>query len=182
MAEVTVKAFVLARLLELARDGLSADSFAKLEADVGLTLKSVKLAFFKAHPVSVQNKLEDNIAKALWNRTDDQAFHQFGKMNFDTFATSTIGKATIAMTGRNPRRFMKASIRLMSTVMTGMKIEITDLGERKFSFRFFNNPYRPLGWQGIIDAAMEHCGVTHTVRTILHGGEDTEYIIQWEME
>ncbi len=180
MAEITVKAFVFARLLEMARDGLTEDAYAKLEGDIGLTLREVKLAFFKAHPVSLQNKLEECMAKALWNRTDDGAFHQFGKMNFDTFAESTIGKATIAMTGRNPRRFMKASIPLMSTIMTGMEIEITALEENKFSFRFFNNPYRPLGWQGIIDAAMEHCAVKHTVRTILHGGSDTEYIIEWE--
>lgn len=179
MAEITVKAFVLARLLEMARERLSPDAYQKLQDDVGLTVKELKLAFFKAHPVSVQNRLEDVLALALWNRSDDGAFYEFGKMNFNTFAESTIGKATIAMTGRDPRKFLQASIRLMSTIMSGMKTEITALGEKSFSFRFYNNPYRPLGWQGVIDAAMEHCGVEHRVRTIRHGGADTEYIIEW---
>ncbi len=179
MAEITVKAFVLARLMEFAREGLGEQDFTRLEQEVGVTLRNLRLAFFKDHPVSLQVKIEEGIARALWNRTDDGAFYEFGKMNFTTFAHSTIGRATLAMTGRDPRRFLEASIRLMGTVMSNMHTETKPLGERQFSFRFFNNPYRPLGWQGAIDAAMEHVGVDTRVRTIRHGANDTEYIIEW---
>lgn len=179
MSEITVKAFVLARLMEFAREGLGEEDFARLEEEVGISLRTLRLAFFKDHPVSLQIKMEEGIARALWNRTDDGAFYEFGKMNFTTFAQSTIGKATLAMTGRNPKKFLEASIRLMGTVMGGMKTETKSITDRKFSFRFHNNPYRPLGWQGVIDAAMEHVGVDAHVRTIRHGSEDTEYIIEW---
>ena len=64
--------------------------------------------------------------------------------------------------------------------MGGTQIETRELGPKELSFRFRNNPYRPLGWQGVIDATLEHAGVVPKVRIKNHGGLYTEYLISWE--
>ncbi len=179
MDQVTIKGFIIANLLDLVRGKLSEQEFACLEEDLGVSYKSLKLAYFKDYPVEVQIRTEEKVAQILWQRSDDGAFYKFGRMNYETFAKSAIGRTALALVGKNPKRIVKASVRLMSTVMKGMKIEFEDRGENEISFRFRNNPYRPLGWQGVIDAVLESAGVTPEVTIIKHGPTDTEYLVTW---
>jgi len=179
VADVTIKGFIIARLLDMVKEQLSEEEFKALQDEVGIDYKSLKLSFFRDYPVDLQLAVEARIAKILWNRTDDGAFYEFGRYNFQSFSQSTIGRATLAMLGKDPKKMVKASIRLMSTVMGGIVIEVEDRGETEISFRFRNNPYRPLGWQGVIDAALQHAGVTPQVQIIEHGRQDTEYLVSW---
>ena len=180
MAGITIKAFILARLLDLAKSRLSPEEFGKLEADLGVQHRSLKLAFFSDHPVELQIKIEERLAPVIWGRSDDQAFYQFGRQNFETFAASAVGRTLLALTGKDPKRIVMTSLGILSRVLSGAKIDVTDKGPGEVSFRFRNNPYRPLGWQGVIDATLEHAGVTPKVRLVQHAGGDTEYLITWE--
>jgi uncharacterized protein (TIGR02265 family) len=177
---ITVKAFILARLLDLAKEKLSPDELAKLEADLGVQHRLLKVAFFSDHPVELQIRLEERLAPVVWGRSDDQAFYLFGRQNFETFAASAVGRTMLALTGKDPKRIVMTSLGILSRVMNGAQIEVVDRGPRDVSFRFRNNPYRPLGWQGVIDATLEHAGVKPKVQLIQHGGGDTEYLISWE--
>lgn len=179
MPGVTIKGFIVARLLDLVRDRLSEEEFAELEKDLGVEYKTLKMAYFKDYPVELQLKTEERVAEILWDRSDDGAFYKFGRMNFETFASSAIGRTTLALVGGDAKRLIKASIRLISTVMGGIKIDVEDRGPREISFRFRNNPYRPLGWQGVIDAAIEHAGETPQVKIVNRGPGDTEYLVSW---
>lgn len=179
MDQVMIKGFIIANLLDLVRGTMSEADFADLEEELGVSYKTLKLAYFKDYPVEIQVRTEEKIAQILWQRTDDGAFYEFGRMNYETFAKSAIGRTALGLVGQNPKRILKASVRLISTVMKGIKIEIVDRGENEISFRFRNNPYRPLGWQGVIDAGLESAGVTPEVKIIKHGPKDYEYLVTW---
>ena len=179
MDQVMIKGFIIGNVLDLVRGTMSASDFADLEAELGLSYKTLKLAYFKDYPVEIQLRAEEKVAQILWHRSDDGAFYKFGRLNFEAFAKTAIGRTALALVGKDPKRLVKASIRLMSTVMKGMKIEVEDRGEDSISFRFRNNPYRPLGWQGVIDAVLESAGVTPEVKIVKHGPTDTEYLVTW---
>jgi uncharacterized protein (TIGR02265 family) len=179
MSGITIKAFILARLLDLAKEKLSPEEFAGLEAELGVQHRSLKLGFFSDHPVELQIKVEERLAPLVWGRSDDQAYYLFGRQNFETFAASAVGRTLLALTGKDPKRILMTSLHILSRVMTGAKIEVSDRGPKDVSFRFRNNPYRPLGWMGVVDATLEHAGVRPTVRLLDHGGGDTEYLISW---
>lgn len=179
MDQVVIKGFIIANLLDLVRGTMTEADFASLEEELGISYKTLKLAYFKDYPVEIQVRTEERIAEILWKRSDDGAFYKFGRMNYETFSKSAIGRTALALVGQNPKRIVKASVRLMSTVMKGMKIETVDKGENAVSFRFRNNPYRPLGWQGVIDAVLESAGVTPEVTIVKHGPKDHEFLVTW---
>lgn len=179
MDQVMIKGFIIANLLDLVRGTMTEADFSDLEEELGVIYKTLKLGYFKDYPVEIQVRAEERIAQILWQRTDDGAFYEFGRMNFESFSKSAVGRTALALVGQNPKKIIKASVRLMSTVMKGMRVESEDRGENEISFRFRNNPYRPLGWQGVIDAVLESAGVTPEVKIIKHGPKDHEFLVTW---
>ena len=69
--------------------------------------------------------------------------------------------------------------RMIEAVAKGMETEIQKLDERKYSFRFRNNPYRIQGWQGLLESCLRHTGVEPKTEVKSHGARDNEYIFEW---
>ena len=82
MAGITVKSFIVARLLELARERLGQDEFVRLQRELDLDYNSLKHSFLSNQSVEVQVRLEERLAPLIWNRTDDHAYYLFGRHNF----------------------------------------------------------------------------------------------------
>ena len=117
MDQVMIKGFIIGNVLDLVRGTMSASDFAALEEELGLSYKALKLSYFKDYPVELQIRAEEKVAQILWQRSDDGAFYKFGRLNFEAFAKTAIGRTALALVGKDPKRLVKASIRLMSTVM-----------------------------------------------------------------
>lgn len=180
MAEPTVKGVFILQTLKMLRDRLDRAAFAAFEKDVGVEFKTLNMSYFKDYPITLQNRVEEAAARALWGRDDDAIFFEFGKLSFETLASSAIGRTLLALVGRNPKKMALSAGRLVNAVTSGLEFEVHEVNDRQVSFRFRNNPYRPPGWQGVLDAAIHHTGATPNIRIVQHGGRDTEYLIEWE--
>ena len=177
---ITLKGFILAPHMERLKAALSEDEFAKVEAELGVTLKSLKLSFFKDFPVELQNSMEAKLAEVVYGKRHAEAAFDIGHSNFETFSQSAIGRTTLALIGRDPKKMVKATIRLLSTVMKGMDVVVNDRQDEAFSVRFRNNPHPVQGWHGVIAGALEYAGVKPRIKIVEHTRSDTEYVIDWE--
>ena len=180
MSDVTIKGFIIARLLDLAKEQMSAEDFAALEQEVGVEARTLRLSFFRDFPVEVQFAVQEKLAPYLFqSKYDAEAARKFGRLNFDTFRSSGIGRATLALVGKDPKRLLRASMRLVGTVVNGMTIDIEDRGEKEMSLRFRNIPYPPTEWVGVIEGAVEHAGGRPLVKIEVHSRSDVEYGVSW---
>ena len=150
-----------------------------MEQDLGVSLRKMKMAFFSDYPVELQIAVEERVCKVLWNEDYDTAVYKIGRINFESFSKSAIGRTSLAMLGKDPKRLLKATARLMKTVVSGMVLDVEERGETAYSLRFRNSPHRPLGWKGTIDAALDQAGVKADVEIINRGLNDNEFLVSW---
>lgn len=177
--EITVKGFIIAKTMELAREELDAAAFATLEQAVGATYKSLKSAFFTDYPVALQMKVEEKVCEAVWGEPYATAVYRIGRLNFTSFKDSAIGRTALAFLGKDPRKIVLATVKLVSKVVSGLIIDVEERDRHEFALRFRNSPHIPLGWKGTVDAALEHAGVTPDVRILTHGHHDFEIVVGW---
>ena len=180
MTGITLKGFILAPHMERLKAALSDEEFARVEQELGVTHRALKLSFFKDYPVELQNALEAKLAELVYKRRHEEVAYHIGHLNFETFSQSAIGRTTLALIGKDPKKMVKATIRLLSTVMSGMEVVVNDRQGEAFSVRFRNNPHPVQGWRGVISGALEYAGVTPRVTVVEHGRRDTEYMIAWQ--
>lgn len=179
MADVMVKGFIIARTLELIKEHLDAESFAALENELGVSLRRLKVTFFNDYPVALQFAVEERASQILWHESYDSAAYRIGRLNFTSFRESTFGRTAMAMVGKDPKKLVRGTVRLIAAVTSGLVIDVTEKGEKEFSVRFRNAPHRPMAWKGTIDAALESTGIAPDVRIVNHGVNNNEFVITW---
>ena len=136
MGEVTTKGFLIARHLQAAKDVLTEDEFLAIEEELGVTLKQMKIGSFKDFPVEVQLAVEERLAPIVWGGSYAETAYDSGKLNYQAYAASTAGRTTLLLVGNDPRRRIKATVRLITLVMSGLEIEVNERSEKEFSLRW----------------------------------------------
>ena len=180
MTGITLKGFILAPHMDRLKEALSDEEFARVEEELGVTRKALKFSYFKDYPVELQNSIEGKLAEVIYKKPHSEVAYDIGYLNFETFSQSAIGRTTLALIGKDPRRMVKATIRMLSTVMRGMDVVVNDQDDEQFSVRFINNPHPLQGWRGVICGALDFAGVKPKVGIIEHSRHDTEYTIDWD--
>jgi len=180
MAHVTTKGFLIARHLQAAKDSLTEDEFKAIEDELGVTLKQMRIGSFKDFPAELQLAVEERLAPILWNGSYADTAYDSGKLNYKAYAASAVGRTTLLLIGSDPRKMIKATVRLITLVMSGLEIGVEEVDEKKFSLRFRNNPFPPQAWHGAFDGALEATGITPRTKIIEHSPKDVEFLISWD--
>jgi len=180
MEQVTTKGFMIARHLQAAKEKLTEEEFQAIEDELGVTLKQMKLSAFKNFPATLQIDVEKRLAPILWNGSYADTAYYAGKHNYQAYAASAAGRTTLLLVGNDPGKMIKATTRLITLVISGMKFEVQELGEKEYSVRVQHGPFLPQGWKGAFEGALEATGITPRTEIIQRGPEDFEYLIRWD--
>jgi len=166
--------FINSTLDEIQKKG-SEKEIESLKEKIG----SLKLSPFKSYPVFIQKEAERALCQILYGHDDENANFEFGKKSFRSFAESNIGKVMLALFGKDSKALVCNIERLYNTVTSGIEIEVKELEEKKYSVRFYNDPYDLRGTEGVLAGGLEYLGIDANVKFINHGKNDHEFILKW---
>lgn len=174
---ITVKGiFIIPTIEDLKKKATEAEL--KRLAEV---IPSLKLSPFKSYPIEYQLESEKILCRIIYGDYDYEAYVKFGKRSFNNFVSSNIGKVMISLFGKDPHKMIQNIQRLYNTVTSGIKIETKRLAEKKYSVRFFNDPYDLGGTEGVLLGGLEFMNLNKgKLEFINHGEKDHEFILSWE--
>ena len=130
--------------------------------------------------MEINDRLNRAAAIVLFGKDNPETQYKIGKLTFNVYTHSFIGKTMFSLLGNRIKEAVLSSKKIYNTVTSGLDIETKELGDKKVSIRVRNDPF-PLRYrEGIFAAAMEYFGLDSNVQAIKHYHEDHEYILEWE--
>ena len=171
--DITVKGIFINPTIERILNEGSTEQIAKLKDK----LPELKLSPFKNYPVFYQIESENILCEMLFGSYNREAYFRFGQNSFLSFANSSIGKIMMSLYGKDPDKIVPNVQKLFDTVTTGIHIETTKLAEKKYSIRYYNDPYPLRGIEGVLAGGLKFIGVPFDLEFIDHLKNDHEFII-----
>lgn len=174
--EIFIKGFFINPIIaEIEAKGNSKD-----KEELRKIVKVDKLNPLESYPVRFQVDAERILCNIRYGNYSPDAYFEFGKKSFERFVNGPLGQIAEVMVGKNPEYMIMHVKKLYDLIGSGSNIVSTKLGEKKYSVRFFNDPYALRGFEGVLACGIEFLQLKGKVTFIDHQNQDHEYILEWE--
>lgn len=155
------------------------------KGDKGVLLLEEKLgqkcsfSGFKDYPVEKHLTLLNAGIEIIYGAVTDDAYFEMGAFAWDTFASSPIGKTTVALYARTFKRGISSIEKLWGMITNFGIREYEDLGETKIKVCIKQDP-RPVKYlEGVLVQATKFYDINATVTTTIVAPEEYEFLIEW---
>jgi len=171
----TTKGIFLKSMVDAVRKEKGPEGLKELEEIFG----DIHFAGFKDYPGEVDKRLNKAVIKVIYGEETPEAWREFGKLGFRTYADSIIGKTMFSLLGNDLRRIALAVERVFNTVTSGYQISVEEVSESEIRIRIKNTHENREYLKGLFVAAVEHFGEKGKVTSRVFGEEDYEYSVKW---
>ena len=110
----------------------------------------------RSYPVEMDIKFQSLLCQKLFGKEDGPAHFAVGKMYSNVITESTITQTFIKLIGYDLKKASRNSMKIMEYFITGITVEMEDLGEKKIRMIYHNYPYVPEHFQGLINGVFEN--------------------------
>jgi len=140
----------------------------------------INFSQLKSYPMEIEIKLKDSIIKILYGKITDEAELEFGKLSFQVYADSVLGKTMFSLFGNNLKKLSLSVSRVLDSVVEGITFETEELGEKKVLIRITDNVHNIRHYEGVWLAAIKYFGHQGAVKAVDKGNNVHEYVLSWE--
>ncbi|KKP69276.1 hypothetical protein A2X44_02710 [candidate division CPR3 bacterium GWF2_35_18] len=173
--ERKTKGLFLKNIVNIIKKEKGEPGIQKLKEKVG----QVDFFAFKDYPMELDVKFAKASCEILYGTANDEAYINLGKLAFQTYTKSVIGKTMFSLIGNNLYKGISNLGKMLSTVTSGFEITVQELDSHTIKIRTKNNPYHIKHYQGIWLAAFEYFGVVPQIDSRTISPENFEYLIKW---
>jgi len=174
--KTTVKGFVLKGVLKIVKKEKGEKGLKQLEQKFG----SLKFSAFNDYPTETNAELRKMAAEVIYGKHDEETEYLFGKITFESYADSLIGKTMFSLLGNNLKKVAMGLPKILSTVNKGLESEVEDLGSKKVRIRMKNNPYHIKYHEGVWAAGAEFFKEKYKITSRVLAPGDYEYVMEWK--
>jgi len=172
----TIKGVFLKNLVKVVEKQKGPEGRVQLEEKFG----DLNFSAFKDYSFECFGKIVASVCKVMYGENSPQAQFEIGKLMFEIYNKSVIGKTMFSLLGTNPKRAALGAGRAMNTVTSGLDIEIADLGPKKVKLRIKNDSQHIRHYEGVWAASAEMLNLKAKITARELAPEDHEYIVEWE--
>lgn len=172
----TTKGFYLIDHVEKVRRVKGEEGVKKLKELV----KDVDIDHFskiKDYPIEDEIKLFKAAAKIIFGKEDENAWLNFGKMDFNTTMQSSLGRVIMALFAKDPKQLAVNLPKVFGFFMSGPKLSCLEATDEKIVMRVDNNPYPKEYYQGMFMAGLEYLGYKSKIEIKIPEPHINEYVI-----
>ncbi len=151
MTQVTLKGIFYKLIINSLRKEKGAQFVDNILNEIGIS----HISSTKNYPVEVDIKFQSILCKKLFGKEDGSSHLAVGRMYSNVISSSTVSQTFLKLIGFDVKKSCRNSLKLMEYFITGIKIEMQDLGEKKVRMIYHNYPYTPEHFQGLMTAGLE---------------------------
>jgi len=123
--------------------------------------------------------------KILYGDANPNNYFELGKVSFQTYAESAIGKTIMSLFHGNVKKLALSFKMAINTISSGFDIRTEDLGGNRVKITLLHLPYPVEYYKGVFTGAIEYFQkrgeVTQgLVKAHTRAPGDYEYILRWE--
>jgi uncharacterized protein (TIGR02265 family) len=144
------------------------DEISRLRGENGLAQLKRKIglnhfAAFRNYPMELDVKLAKAACEILYGDDSPQSYINLGKLTFQKYTESVVGKTMEALTGTDFRKAALVLERVFQTFSHGLSIKSKETDQNNIIITMDNIPYNIHHFEGLWRGALEHYKLNGTV-------------------
>ncbi len=171
----TVKGLYIKWQLDKVKGKIGEDGLKELKRELG----DVRISPFDDYPQEVLIDVQRAIIRRLFGEESEESWSECGKFMLGAFLDSVLGKTTMLMLGKDPKRLALAAPKVFAHASAGMRIEVEDLGPCKVRIVISHTLHQPAYFSGIFHAALAHYNCRPSIHSQILSKTELEFLVEW---
>lgn len=173
----TIKGMFLKNLIGMVKKDKGIEGLQRLEKEFE---SKINFSAMSDYPIDVEMKLHKAIMEVYFGMITPENYRKLGRMNMRYYTESIVGKTIFSLVGKDLKSSAQKAQRFIDTIASGIKIELTELGEKEIKAVIYGIPYPIEYYQGIFEESLNYFKKKGTIKAKKSGLDEYTYIAQWE--
>jgi len=174
--EQTIKGIFLKNIVKRVREKKGPEGLKALEKKYG----DLKISAFGEYPLSRYVDLTNFASEIIYGSNGPEAQYDFGKLSFDVYGESILGKTMFSLLGNDAKKVVMALGNILGTVTPGLHVKTEDLGGNAVKVTMQSNPQHIRHYEGMFSRGLEYFGKEGHIESTVLGPNNYQYMISWK--